>query len=304
MTPIPAFYYRRALPDDRAVLAEGDGFLVIRHEDLVALECFTPWQSEFDELYRRHNAKGVTINLTTSAWKGHSFDFLRDLPDLRHLRLGVDIAMDVALLGDLERLETLGLDWRAPGSPGLIDFRRLKRLKECSICWHPAFASILELESLRILFVHDARGLKELDLTGLPRLVELGLVDCAALMRIIWREGSRLLALELANCGKLQPDWSRIAPDLQYLCLRGRIGFPVEETTRAGALRFLWTQLPSRLSSDVLHVVQHLPHLEGVTLIDLRVSKDVARQIRAINEAKGHGPSLSVQPPRQVLADD
>jgi hypothetical protein len=101
-------------------------------------------------VYHRHNIKGVCINQTIS-WKGCSLDFLRRLPDLRSLRLGIDVSMDLTVLGELEGLETLGLTWRVAGSPGEADFQSLSRLIECSISWHPDFRSVLKLKSLRNL---------------------------------------------------------------------------------------------------------------------------------------------------------
>lgn len=299
MTPIPAFYYRSAVPDDGAVLAEGEEFLVTRNNGVISIQCFAPWRPEFEEIYRRYNAEGVRITSTTIGWDGRSLDFLRHLPDLRSLLLCVDIPMDVTPLGDLEGLESLGLNWRAPGSPGEIDFQRLERLKECSISWNPAMTSVLKLESLRILKIYDAPRLQELDVTGLPRLAELDLLSCPALTRINLSERAVLLAIELANCSKLRPDWPRLSADLRYLCLRGRIGFAVEEIAVAKSLQFLWAELPSKRSS--WEFLRDLPSLEGVRLIDLKITSQIAEIVRSINEANGNGSTLSAKPPRHLL---
>lgn len=159
MTPLPAFYFSNGLSDGPAGIAKGEGFLVSRIHGLNIISWHGPWRSEFDQIYRRHDVKGVRVNQTIS-WKGCSLDFLKGLPDLRSLHLGIDVPMDLAVLEELEGLETLGLTWRVPGSssPGMIDFQRLSRLKECSISWHPNFASVLKLKSLRNLSLFDAPG--------------------------------------------------------------------------------------------------------------------------------------------------
>ena len=297
MTPLPAFYHRRAVSDDAAVLAEGEGFFVSRKNGLVAIECSEPWRPEFEESYRRHDADGVRIN-STLGWDGRSLDFLRHLPALRRLDLGVDVPMDVTPLADLQGLESLGLNWRAPESPAEIDFRRLNLLQECSISWHPPFASALKIESLRILTVYDAPRLNELDITSLPRLAELDLMSCPALTRINLSDRAELLALELANCAKLRPDWHRLAPHLRYLCLRGRIGFAVEEIAEAIGLQFLWAEIPSKQFS--WEFLRNLPCLEGVRFIDLKITKQVEELVSSINQANGHGPTLSVRPPQHI----
>ncbi len=148
MTPLPAFYHRRAVPEDAAVLDEAEGALVTRGHGVVALECFKPWREDFERIYRRHGAGAVQIN-STASWKGLSLDFLRRLPNLRRVRLGLDVPFDLTLVGELKGLEALDLNWRVPGSPGEVNFRGFDRLRECSISWHPAFASLLNVRSLR-----------------------------------------------------------------------------------------------------------------------------------------------------------
>ena len=299
MTPLPAFYYRRAVPDDAAVLEKGDGFLVTRNNGVVAIECFKPWRPDFQEVYCGNGAEGVRINQTMS-WKGISLDFLRHLPNLRCLHLGVDVPMDITPLGELEGLESLDLNWRAQATPGTVNVQRLDQLKECSISWHPVFARAQSPVPPDPPAPRRA-ALKELDLSGLPQLAELGVMSCPALTRIDLSEGSQLLALELTNCGKLIPDWPRLADDLRYLCLRGRIGFAIEEIARAHSLQHLWVEVSGRHSSDLLPVLRALPGLDGVTFIDLKAEAEVAEQVKSINEAHGHGSTLTVRPPRQVL---
>ena len=110
MTPLPTFYYQRAVPDDGAVLEKGGGFLVTRNYGVVAIQCFAPWKPEWEEVYRRHGAEGVRINSTTSRWRGSSLDFLRSLPNLRCLDLGVDAPLGiVALLRALPCLDGVSI---------------------------------------------------------------------------------------------------------------------------------------------------------------------------------------------------
>jgi hypothetical protein len=301
MTPLPAFYYHRAVPDDAAVLEEGEGFLVTRNNGVVAIQCFALWKPEWVEVYRRHGAEGVRINMTTTRWRGLSLDFLRRLPNLRCLDLGIDVPLDITLLGELEGLEHLGLQWRAKEPPELVDFRRLDRLSECLISWHPVFAQVLKLRTIRILWLFDAPGLKVLDASGLPGLAELVLISCPALTRIDLSDQAKLLSLELANCAKLVPNWSRIATDLRYLSLGGKIGFAVAETAKAQALQYLWTTLPNRHTSDVVALLRALPCLDGVSIIDLKVKKEAVKQIKSFNEAHGHGATMTARPPRYLL---
>ncbi len=302
MTPLPAFFFRKVLPDDPGVLAEGEGFLVYRRYGLNIIDWLGPWRSEFEEVYLSHDVKGVCINQTIS-WKGCSLDFLKRLLDLRSLHLGIDVPMDLTVLGELEGLETLGLTWRVPGasSPGVIDFQRLSRLKECLISWHPNFAAVLKLKTLRYLFLFDAPRLKGLDLTALPRLAELALDSCPALTQIDLSQEAKLFALELTNCGKFQPIWPRLAPDLLYLCLHGRIGFELDEIAAANNLRFLWIVLSGRQSWDVL---RDLPHLEGIRVDGLNPSKELVALARSINEANGHGVTLGGRPSKLTLPDE
>jgi hypothetical protein len=301
MTPIPVFYYRSVRADDAALLEESDDFFIKRRNGVVAIEFRNPWKPEFEEAYRRHDAEGVCINtFSMPAWEGRSLDFLFDLPGLRQLSLILHFPMDVTPLGKLIGLESLHLAWRAPGPPGTIDFNRLVQLKECSITWYPAFASILQLGSLEVLSLIDAKGLKELDLTGLPRLAELDLMSCAALTRIIFSERAELIALELTNCHKFRPDWHRLSHDLRYLCLRDRIGFAVDEIVEAKGLQFLWAG-PSN-KHPTWDFLRDLPHLEGVWLgPDLKILKKVAELVRSINQAKGHGPTLGARPKPHYL---
>ncbi len=301
MTPLPAFYYGRAVPDDAAVLENGEGFLVTRNNGVVAIQCFAPWKPEWEEVYRRHGAEGVRINMTRG-WRGLSLDFLRRLPNLRRLNVGVDVPLDITLLGELEGLEHLGLQWRAKEPPPeLVDFRRLDRLTECSISWHPVFAQVLKLRTIRILWLFVAPGLKELDASGLPGLAELVLIACPALTRIDLSDQAKLLSLELADCPKLVPNWARIASDLRYLSIGGKIGFAVAETAKAQALQYLWTRLPSRHTSDVVALLRALPRLDGVSLIDLKLTKGAVQQVKSFNEAHGHGATLTARPPRYLL---
>jgi len=300
MTPIPAFYYRSAVADDGAVLHEGDGFFVNRRNGLVAINCREPWRPEFEEAYRHHNAEGVCINtFPRPGWGGRSIDFLLGLPGLRHLSLLVHFPMNITPLGDLIGLESLNLAWHAPGPPGTIDFTQLARLKECGISWHPAFAPILQLGTIQVLFLSDAKGVKDLDLTELPRLAELDLVSCAALTSIKFSERAELIALELTNCNKLRPDWNRLIHDLRYVCLRDRIGFAVDEIVEAKGLQFLWAE-PSN-KHPTWEFLRDLPHLEGVRIVDLKILKKVAELVRSINQSKGHGPTLSARPQRHYL---
>ncbi len=301
MTPLPAFYYHRAVPDDAAVLEKGEGFLVTHNNGVVAIQCFAPWKPEWEEVYRRHGAEGVRINSTTTRWRRSSLDFLRSLPNLRRLDLGVDVPLGITLLGELERLEHLGLQWRAKEPPELVDFRRLDRLSEGLISWHPVFAQVLKLRTIRILWLFDAPALKVLDASGLPGLAELVLISCPALTRIDLSDQAKLLSLELANCAKLVPNWSRIATDLRYLSLGGKIGFTVAETAKAQALQYLWTRLPNRHTSDVVALLRALPCLDGVSIIDLKVKKEAVQQIKSFNEAHGHGATMTARPPRYLL---
>lgn len=143
--------------------------------------------------------------------------------------------------------------------------------------------------------------MKELDLTGVPCIAELGLNSCPALTQINLAQEAKLFALELANCGKFRPIWSQLAPDLQYLCLRGRIGFELDEIRAASNLRFLWIQLSGKRSWDVL---LDLPRLEGIRLDGLNVTKDLVGLVRSINDAKGHGSTLGARPSMMVLPDE
>jgi hypothetical protein len=138
----------------------------------------------------------------------------------------------------------------------------------------------------------DAPRLKELDLTNLPRLAELGLDSCPALTQINFNEEAKLVALELTNCGKFRPIWPRLATDLKYICLRGRIGFELDEIRAANGLRFLWVELSGKRSWDVL---RDLPSLDGVRLDGLKVTKDLNELVRSINQAHGHGSTLVPQ---------
>jgi hypothetical protein len=301
MTHIPAFYYRRGLADDWAILEEGDGFVICRRRGVIAIDCRRPWKPEFEEAYRRHGATGVCINnFSQPAWEGRSLDFLFNLSCLQHLSLIIHFPMDVTPLGKLTGLESLALAWHVAQTPGTIDFTRLVGLKECEITWHSAFASILQVGSIEILIVIDAKGLKELDLAGLPRLVELDLRSCAALTRINFSERAKLIALELTNCHRLRPDWQRLAHDLRYLCLRDRIGFAIEEVVQAQDLRFLWAEPSNKHPTWVF--LRDLPCLEGVSTIDIKIKKSIAELFRSINLANGHGPTLTGWPQSPYLA--
>jgi hypothetical protein len=297
MTRIPAFFFRRVVSADEkgTTLVEGDGFSISRHKGKTTLWSPKPWRSEFLEFYRHHNVDSIEIPTTYAHhWTGFSLDFLRDLPSLLHLSLGIDVPLDLSPLADLEGLESLSLEWRATEPPAELDFRRFGRLFSCAISWTPSFASALGVETLRILNIFDAKKLKVLDLRGLPRLVELGLNGCAALDRIELSDQARLVALELINCGKFRPVWDRLATDLCYLCVMGRLGFPVEELVAAQNLEFLWAEVPSRKYSwTFLH---DLPSLKAIRLIDMKISEEVAQIVRSINEANGHGPTLGAPP--------
>jgi hypothetical protein len=295
MTPIPVFYYSVAVAEDSAVLDEGDGFFIYRRLGIVGIECQKPWKREFEEAYRHHEAESVSINtFSVQGWEGLSLDFLVDLPGLRHVVLIAHLPMDLTPLGQLSGLESLTLLWRVHGSPCTIDFARLVRLKECKISWHPTFAPILRLGSLVVLRIVDAKGLKGLDLSELPRLAELDLMSCAALTQIHFSERAKLIALELTNCHKLRPDWRRLALDLRHLCLRDRIGFAVEEVVEAQALQFLWAQ-PSN-KHPTWEFLRDLPCLEAVCVFDLKIKKKIAELFKSINQSNGHGPTLCARP--------
>ena len=234
-------------------------------------------------------------------WRGLSLDFLRRLPNLRCLNLGIDVPLDITLLGELEGLEHLGLEWRAKEPPELVDFRRLDRLTECLISWHPVFGKFSSSGPSGSYGSSFAPGLKELDASGLPGLAELVLISCPALTRIDLSDQAKLLSLELADCAKLVPNWARIATDLRYLSLGGKIGFAVAETAKAQALQYLWTRLPNRHTSDVVALLRALPCLDGVSIIDLKVTKGAVQQIKSFNEAHGHGATMTARPPRYLL---
>lgn len=212
----------------------------------------------------------------------------------------VHFPMDLTPLSKLIGLESLTLAWHVPQTPGTIDFTRHVCLKECGIKWYPAFASILQLGSIEVLFLTDAKGLKELDLTGLPRLAELDLMSCAALTRIEFNERAKLIALELTNCHKFRPDWHRLARDLRYLRLRDRIGFAVDEIVEAHHLRFLWAEPANK--HPTWGFLRDLSSLEGVSIIDIKIKKAIAEIVRSINQANGHGLTLTGWPKSPYLA--
>ncbi len=126
-------------------------------------------------------------------------------------------------------------------------------------------------------------------------------MSCPALTRIRFCDEARVLALELSNCGRLVPDWGRLAADLRYLCIRGRLGFALDEIARAAALEHLWAEPLSGRSADLGPLLRALPHLSGVSLIDLKAKAEIVAQVKAINDAHGHGASLTARPPTHIL---
>ena len=157
MTPIPAFYYRKAVANDGAVLEEGDGFVINRRYGVVSIDCRKPWKPEYEKAYRHHDAEGVLINsFSMPGWEGRSLDFLLDLPGLRQLSLNVHFPMDISPLGNLIGLESLTLGF-SPGTlvepPARSTSVGLSGSRSAESNARPGFCVIPPAWSIEVLFL-------------------------------------------------------------------------------------------------------------------------------------------------------
>lgn len=294
MSMIPAFRRGPRPPGHGEVLYQDAHCQIERWGDLVYLDLEDAWRPEIGKIARRCNVNALCIG-STYDWKGRSLDFLQALSPLRRVFCRIDSAFDISSLQGLTELTHLHLEWRTTTAPMPLSFTCFPHLTECSITLLPAFESILGHTPLQVLEVAGCWHLRELDLSGLPNLQELELAGCRTMTSFRLHEDARLISLSLHTSSKLRVDWPRLVRDLRYLCIGGKVGFPLEEISAAQQVEFVDLR---EVSGGVksLDFLNELPKLRAVSLIDLRSSKAAREVAKSINMAGGFGATAAANP--------
>jgi hypothetical protein len=295
MHVLPRFFYGVRLPDNRAFLHEAEDHSVVRWGDEIRFRFSGPWRDGYAELVGQFGCDSVVTSVKDGA--PHQFlEFLAATPKLISLSLFIKAPVDLSPVLGLADLARLRLLWRARQPPPVTDFGRLSRLEECALSLYPAFESVLRLGSIRVLEILDSAARGELNLQGLPGLVELDLSNCPGLTGFRLGTDATLVALEAAGCRKLRVDWDRVGHDLRYLSYQGKNGFGLTEIEHAPHLRSLMlTDVPRGTS---LAVLERLRNLEAVHAVSLGLTKGDRDLIKGINSAHGHGETVTADPPR------
>jgi hypothetical protein len=281
------------------VLHTDKKFEIVRTDRGVELTIWGDWSAGAARLSRRLGVTSVSLTISPPR-----LDFLLELNRVDSVSAVFHRSVDLSVLQKLPHLKHLGLLWRSRTPPEL-DLRSFKDLTTCSISYRPELKSVFECHTLRVLRLSESNELTELDLTGLPELIQLDLWELRKLRRLQLSDSCRLLALEVTTCPKLEIDWRRVGKDLQYLWLGGRPRFPLESLTAARKLRYLMLNQLGKLPT--LRFLIKLQKLKAVDLFPPFKSTPtgVAKIIKQINEAGGRGAVLmSERCPLITLTDE
>lgn len=255
-----------------AIVAEGDGFDVLRRGKRILLSVSGAWKPSMLRAAREHKVNCLELG-ATSVVNGKSLNVLQGLPQLRELHVVASVATDLSQISTLKHLRYLGLMGELMPAGGAkpskivapADFSSLKKLHRAYVELCPASESILRCGSVNDLWLWNSEylvtrqidltrltKLTELHVTAFPKLTELDLSNQPALERlhleavpklksVKLHKEARLRALKLGGCGAFRIDWDRLADDLDELELSGRQPFPMEDILRAKNLRALKT---------------------------------------------------------------
>jgi hypothetical protein len=248
----------------RSLLNEAD-CSIDKVNGAVSMHTTGQWNDRHAALAKKH--KVTNIYLVTSSFGDHeTAEFLLEVPWLRRLSIRLYSVKDLTAIGRLAHLESLRIAleaWRLGDRFTAVDFSSLSKLRHADVMMCAAFESLLRcgsIEELAVVNDHDGR-LRDLDLSGMSRLRELKLDHCPKLRNVILHGKARIRALQLTLCGSYQADWHRIAPDLRFLLLGGRIRFPLENIVIARKLEVLH-----------IHEIRTLPPLRFLLdLPDLKI---------------------------------
>ena len=213
------------------------GCAIDKYNGVVWMNTNSAWSDRHKALAQKH--KVTHIHLCTASFGAYeTAEFLLDFPDLRGLTIRLYAVKDLSKVGQLPQLEYLRihLEARRLGDRfNPVDFSALSKLQSADVMMCRAFESILTCSSIQELAIENAYDgrLRDIDLSHLPKLRDLKLDHCPKLRKVTLHKKARIRALQLTLCGSYEADWHRLAPDLRFLLLGGRIRFPLEHIVSA-----------------------------------------------------------------------
>jgi len=234
----------------------------------VEISIWKPWTDRHKALAHKHAV--TAVDLCTSSFGDHeTAEFLLDLPWLTSVSIRLYCVKDLTALGRLSDLQSLRISlevWRLGDQFRPVDFSALTNLHFADVMMCGAFESILACGSIQELAVSDDcdRRIRDLDFSRLPKLFDLKLDHCPKLRRVLLHPNARIRALQLTLCGSYEADWHRLAPDLRFLLLGGRIRFPLQNIVRTRNLEVL--HIHEIRTYPPLRFLLELPRLKTVFL--------------------------------------
>jgi hypothetical protein len=273
-------------------LLEEKNSWVLKQKELITLDHCGLWTKRETALAWRYKVNSVTVT-NLQFGKRKSADWLLDLPPLRRLSISLWIPVDIKALERLTDLRELRIDfdiWRVGDQFQPVDLTGLHKLQFADVMMCRAVESILQCESIVELTVgNECDGrLRDLDLSRLRSLYDLGLDHCAKLSTVKLHPKAKIRGLALTSCGAYKIDWPRVGPDLRYLMLGSRLTFPLREILNAPGLIELHTSGIRKFPP--LGFRRRLRHLRTVFIFTPppgpKLSKEDWALIRKINGGK------------------
>ena len=269
------------------------GFTIFRRGSTVTLSLETDWTKEIGVLAHRFGVNSVYV-ARDKYWNRKTLDFLSELRPLKRISLCLDEALDISIIEEFSELSSLSIVWRSRLNPPPIDFHKFKGLDECWITLRPEFESILGNRRLHTLVIEGDTYTHSLNLTNLSELKDLNLVTCQKMIEFRVNESAKISSLEIMSSPKLSLDWKLFSPNLQYLCLGGKLGFEISQISCLDNLEFLDLREVSKPGS--LEFLSSMKSIKCVRLIDLRATKEMVSVAKAINFAGGYGSVAMANP--------
>ena len=129
------------------------------------------WSAEFTELLIANNVTELELN-DGKGWRGHDLSFLKDLSDLRSLKiidLKIQTVSPIHFLHELRQLTVMTY------CKTEIRFSEFPHLESCTLEWRPKAGSLFDCKTLKELFINRYSGKEFVPFARLIKLEWLAL---------------------------------------------------------------------------------------------------------------------------------
>ncbi|WP_269915484.1 leucine-rich repeat domain-containing protein [Acinetobacter sp. HY1485] len=158
------------------------------------------WDKSVLNYINKNNIESIHINISRGWRGGFDFSFLKDLITIKELVILTGKSQNISSIENMVALESLSL---TIGGKELIDFTKLKNLKNCFISWWAKAKSIFNSDSLQELYIDGLKIANYSNFKINSNLKELTIANSRIDNLNFLKNQQNLEVLHLFNCKKI-----------------------------------------------------------------------------------------------------